>query len=115
MKKILFITKFSLSIGAGHLFRSRALAENLKYHKTYNVLVGPKKKLKTKNDIKIFDEWYEFKLEENINTVIKKFLKKYNFDFVILDYLNISYKTEKILYGQKIKYLIFDRGIKNSF
>lgn len=115
MKKILFITKISQFIGAGHLFRSRALAENLKYHKTFNVLVGPNKNLETKNDKRIFDEWYEGNLDQNINTYIKIFLKKHNFDFVILDYLNISFKTEQILYKQKIKYLIFDRGVKNFF
>lgn len=106
MKKILFRTDSSSTIGTGHIMRDLVLADHFKKDK----VVFACRNLENNINYKITNAGYDLELlESNDIDRLINLINRYKFDLIIIDHYEIDYKYEKLLKEKTgIKIFVFD-------
>ena len=109
MKKILFRTDSSSTIGTGHIMRDLVLADHFKKDK----VVFACRNLENNINYKITNAGYDLELlESNDIDRLINLINRYKFDLIIIDHYEIDYKYEKLLKEKTgINIFVFDDTI----
>ncbi len=116
MEKILIRTNGDLKVGIGHLFRMKNLIKNFPKKKIIFILDYHNeviKKILKKKCIFLYNPKQKFKSQRDDAQKVKKIIKKFKTDLIILDDYRFDINWEKHFYGN-VKIAVFDDNNKKK-